>query len=225
MNNIVMSDVEKYGDASKEWSQCDHALNYLTLADQIPYKKDGEQVLIDFIPHSAKRILDLGTGDDRLIKLLKTKLLKLDEAIGLDISPTMINMAKDSFKENPLVKIKEHDLSYPLPKNLGRFDVIVSGFAIHHLPHERKLTLFKEVFEMINPGGMFCNYDHVASSTIELHKQFLARPVYKKEDQSNKLLDTEIQLKWLRDIWFTDVDCYWKWLEFALMIGVKPVLE
>lgn len=225
MNNIVMSDVEKYGDASKEWSQCDHALNYLTLADQIPYKKDGEQVLIDFIPHSAKRILDLGTGDGRLIKLLKTKLLKLDEAIGLDISPTMINMAKDSFKENPLVKIKEHDLSYPLPKNLGRFDVIVSGFAIHHLPHERKLTLFKEVFEMINPGGMFCNYDHVASSTIELHKQFLARTVYKKEDQSNKLLDTEIQLKWLRDIWFTDVDCYWKWLEFALMIGVKPVLE
>ncbi|HXS60837.1 MAG TPA: class I SAM-dependent methyltransferase [Candidatus Sulfopaludibacter sp.] len=220
-----MSDVEKYGDASKEWSQCDHALNYLTLADQIPYKKDGEQVLIDFIPHSAKRILDLGTGDGRLIKLLKTKLLKLDEAIGLDISPTMINMAKDSFKENPLVKIKEHDLSYPLPKNLGRFDVIVSGFAIHHLPHERKLTLFKEVFEMINPGGMFCNYDHVASSTIELHKQFLARTVYKKEDQSNKLLDTEIQLKWLRDIWFTDVDCYWKWLEFALMIGVKPVLE
>jgi tRNA (cmo5U34)-methyltransferase len=195
MNNIVMSDVEKYGDASKEWSQCDHALNYLTLADQIPYKKDGEQVLIDFIPHSAKRILDLGTGDGRLIKLLKTKLLKLDEAIGLDISPTMINMAKDSFKENPLVKIKEHDLSYPLPKNLGRFDVIVSGFAIHHLPHERKLTLFKEVFEMINPGGMLCNYDHVASSTIELHKQFLARTVYKKEDQSNKLLDTEIQLK------------------------------
>jgi tRNA (cmo5U34)-methyltransferase len=106
MNNIVMSDVEKYGDASKEWSQCDHALNYLTLADQIPYKKDGEQVLIDFIPHSAKRILDLGTGDGRLIKLLKTKLLKLDEAIGLDISPTMINMAKDSFKENPLVKIR-----------------------------------------------------------------------------------------------------------------------
>lgn len=225
MNNIVMSDFEKYSDASKEWSQCDHALNYLTLADQIPYKKDGEQVLIDFIPHSAKRILDLGTGDGRLIKLLKTKLLKLDEAIGLDISPTMINVAKDSFKENPLIKIKEHDLSYPLPKNLGRFDVIVSGFAIHHLPHERKLTLFKEVFEMINPGGMFCNYDHVASSTIELHKQFLARTVYKKEDQSNKLLDTEIQLKWLRDIGFTDVDCYWKWLEFALMIGIKPVVE
>jgi tRNA (cmo5U34)-methyltransferase len=217
-----MFDAEGYTDPSKEWSRCDHALNYLNLADQIPYKKEGEQVLIDFIPSSAKRILDLGTGDGRLIRLLKPKLLKLEEAIGLDISPTMLNMAKDSFKNDHLIKIKEHDLSYPLPKNLGNFDVIISGFAIHHLTHERKWTLYKEVFEMINPGGMFCNYDHVASSTIELHKQFLARTVYKKEDQSNKLLDTEIQLKWLREIGFTDVDCYWKWLEFALMMGVKP---
>ena len=146
----------------------------------------------------------------------------MEEAIGLDISPTMLNMARDSFKNDHLIKINEHDLSYPLPKTLGHFDVIISGFAIHHLTHERKWTLYKEVFEMINPGGMFCNYDHVASSTIELHKQFLARTVYKKEDQSNKLLETEIQLKWLREIGFTDVDCYWKWLEFALMMGVKP---
>ncbi len=217
-----MIDAERYTDPSKEWSQSDHALNYLNLADRIPYKKEGERVLIDFIPRSAKRILDLGTGDGRLIKLLKTKLLKLEEAIGLDISPTMLNMARDSFKNDHLIKIKEHDLSYPLPKKLGHFDLIISGFAIHHLTHERKWTLYKEVFEMINPGGMFCNYDHVASSTIELHKQFLARTVYKKEDQSNKLLDTDVQLKWLREIGFTDVDCYWKWLEFALMMGVKP---
>ena len=31
------------------------------------------------------------------------------------------------------------------------------------------------------------------------------------------------QLQWLRDIGFEDVDCGWKWLELALLVGVRPM--
>ena len=42
------------------------------------------------------------------------------------------------------------------------------------------------------------------------------------EGKSDKLLPMETQLNWLKEIGFVDVDCYWKRLEMALLIGYKP---
>ncbi len=39
---------------------------------------------------------------------------------------------------------------------------------------------------------------------------------------SDRLLDVETQLEWLREFGFDDVDCYWKRLEVALLIGLMP---
>ena len=74
---------------------------------------------------------------------------------------------------------------------------------------------------MLLPGGVFCNLEHVASPSERLHHEFLKSMdiAPENDDPSNKLLDMETQLRWWREIGFTDVDCHWKWRELALLAG------
>jgi len=201
------------------WTSSAHALDYLGRADSIPHRVEGEATLLEFIPSNTQRILDLGTGDGRLLALVKLNHPHAT-AVALDFSPTMLEAAGERFRGESSIEIITHDLETPLP-DLGNFDAIVSSFAIHHLAHERKRSLYAEIYQALNAGGVFCNLEHVASPTPELHEDFLKRIGYSSgtEDPSNQLLDVESQLAWLRKLGFVEVDCHWKWRELALLCG------
>jgi tRNA (cmo5U34)-methyltransferase len=205
------------------WSSAEHALWYLAKADGIPHRTEGEAVLLGEIPQDVKRILDVGTGDGRLLGLLKCDRPNV-ECVAIDFSPTMLEKVRTRFAEDPTVTVIEHNLDNFLP-DLGKFDAVVSSFAIHHVEDDRKRSLYTEIFNLLNPGGIFCNLEHVASATPALHQKFREALGIgdTPDDPSNKLLDVETQLRWFREIGFEDADCYWKWLELALLVGVKPV--
>jgi tRNA (cmo5U34)-methyltransferase len=205
-----------------EWRNVEHVLGYLARADRIPHRTEGEAVLLDFVPRSARRILDIGTGDGRTLALLLIDRADA-QAFGLDFSPAMLAAARARFDADERVQIVEHDIENALP-DLGSFDAVVSSFAIHHCADARKRALYGEVFDRLEPGGVFCNLEHVASPSVELHERFLRalNMTAGEEDPSNQLAPVHDQLRWLEDIGFEHVDCYWKWLELALLGGVKP---
>ena len=206
-----------------EWTNAEHALRYLAQADRIPHRSAGEAVLLDLVPHDVSRILDLGTGDGRLLALL---LIDRPDAHGvaLDFSPTMLAAARARVAGDSRVTIVEHNLDEPLP-DLGGFDAIVSSFAIHHCDDDRKRQLYAEVFSRLERAGVFWNLEHVAPPSAGAHEQYLRAlgMTAADEDPSNKLAPVDTQLAWLREVGFVDVDCYWNWLELALMGGVRPV--
>ncbi len=108
-----------------EYATAEHALKYLALADRIPHRTEGEAVLLEFIPQEVERILDLGTGDGRLLALLRID-RRNAEGIALDFSPTMLAAARERFRGDEKIQVVEHNLDNSLPE-LGRFDVIVSS--------------------------------------------------------------------------------------------------
>lgn len=204
-----------------EWQSAQHAAAYLERADRVPHRSAGEAVLLDEIPSSVTRVLDLGSGDGRLLDLV---LRARPAAVGvaLDFSSHMLDQLRRRFGSSSRVDVVSHNLEQPLPA-LGTFDAVVSSFAIHHLEHGRKRHLYAEIWGRLNPGGVFCNLEHVASASPYGHARFLDAmgTAPEEEDPSNKLLDLETQLQWLREIGFADVDCYWKWRELALLVGRK----
>jgi tRNA (cmo5U34)-methyltransferase len=208
--------------ATNLWTRTDHVLEYFNRADSIPHRTEGESALLEFIPQTTRRVLDLGTGDGRLLALVKREHPNT-EAVAIDFSPAMIEAAEKRFAGDSSVAVVAHNLDNPLP-DLGRFDAVISCFAIHHVVHERKRALYSEIHALLNAGGVFCNLEHVASPSPSLHEQFLRGIGFtlETEDPSNKLLDVETQLQWLREIGFVEVDCHWKWRELALLAGRRP---
>ena len=205
-----------------EWHSPERVSAYLERADQIPHRAAGQAALLEEIPADIRRVLDLGSGDGRLLEFV---LRERPHATGvaLDFSPLMLDQLHTRFGPMSRAEIVHHNLEFPLPP-LGTFDAVVSSFAIHHLVHERTRRLYEEIWELLDDGGVFCNLEHVASASPYAHERFLHAMgiTAGEEDPSNRLLDVHTQLEWLREIGFADVDCYWKWRELALLIGRKP---
>jgi ubiquinone/menaquinone biosynthesis C-methylase UbiE len=214
----------------------------------IPDRKRQLEVMLRvlrFAPRPPARVLDLGAGDGIL---LATVLEAFPEATGVavDFSPLMLEQARARLAPfGPRARMVEADLGTPAWGQAapGPFDAVVSGFAIHHLPDERKRALYQEVHDLLPEGGTFLNAEHVASPsplveqlfddamtehlfqrrrergeevTLEqVRREFLERP----DRAANILAPVEEQCAWLRAIGFRDVDCFWKYFELAIFGG------
>jgi tRNA (cmo5U34)-methyltransferase len=208
------------GTSGREWHEEARVARYGAMTVGAAWWDASERALIENLPDRVGRVLDIGTGDGRLIRLVRSVHPRA-AAVGLDFSPPMLAAAERRFAgASPAVELVVHDLAQPLP-DLGTFDLIVSGLAIHHLDDRRKRALYAEVHERLETGGQFLNLEHVASATPRLHAAFLDAigEAPDDEDPSDRLVDVCDQVGWLRELGFDDADCHWKWRELALFGG------
>ncbi|MDA1204782.1 MAG: class I SAM-dependent methyltransferase [Cyanobacteria bacterium] len=198
--------------------------------------------------NAPKRILDLGCGNGVLGCYLLSRFPSAS-CLFVDFSDPMLDAARQSTGSLPQATVEKADFGsthwIEVLKAHGAFDIVVSGFAIHHQPDVRKKELYGEIFAVLAAGGVFLNLEHVASATeageelfddyfvdhlYEFHaktnpnanRHAIADEYYKRPDkQENILAPVEVQCQWLRQIGFADVDCFFKVFELAMFGGRK----
>jgi len=194
-----------------------------------------------------KTFLDLGCGGG-FMGYYVFEMFPAAKGVFMDVSNEMIKKAEakaNSFQAEFFVgDLSQADWIKPLPEN-AKFDLVISGYAIHHIENDEKKRLYRQIYNLLNPNGIFLNLEHVLSPTDDLEKLFRnlfddrmvdyhrhigdEKPkeeiIEKYHDPNhaalNKLELVEEQCKWLREIGFKQVDCYMKIFELALFGGVK----
>jgi tRNA (cmo5U34)-methyltransferase len=220
------------------------------LREALPMHHPQIEIMIRLIATArtpVARFLDLGCGDGILGAALLER-FPLAHGVFADASDDVLQIARTKLQPySPQLAFLTLDLGGETWQNTvapyGPFDVVVSGYAIHHLPDRDKRRVYRAIHALLRPGGRFINIEYVAAPSVAGEDMFMAylidhayaaAPQYGSmmtqtqvtgavEDLMHRPDDrpalVEEQCAWLRALGFADVDCYFKLFGFAVFGG------
>ena len=237
------------------WREDGTVSNYLdTTRQAIPLAAEQIDAVLRVISafgRPTRTLLDVGAGDGVAAAAVAQR-FAVDRITLVDFSLPMLKRAVNRFEGGPhLVDLIDADLHETawldeLPNDIPAYDLVVSRYAIHHLPEARKQQLYAEIFERTAPGGLFFNIEHVSSvspvysgifddliiegmvATSEPGQDLAqATAAYhaRWDAEANILAPADVQCGWLRDTGFVDVDVVMKVFELAVIVARRPGLD
>ena len=119
-----------------------------------------------------QRVLDIGCGTGELL-LTITRRLKSNRIFGIDVSPNMIEIARQKtlLEDYGQVRLILGNCC-SLPYKANCFDVVFSNIMFHHLDVEEKLQTVKETYRILKPGGNYISAEFGSRARIWLQKRF-----------------------------------------------------
>ncbi len=175
-------------------------------------------------------ILDLGAGTGLFSALIAHQLPTATFHL-VDLLEPMLDKARERFAaESSRFSMEAADLRQFVTER--KWNAVISGLAIHHLPDESKRRIYENIATWLEPGGVFVNAEQVLGPTVDLEERYeriwqaqvragggneesLARSMARMEFDLCATVDD--QLGWLRSAGFHQVDCTFKSWRFAVL--------
>ncbi|HTY79203.1 MAG TPA: methyltransferase domain-containing protein [Gemmatimonadales bacterium] len=158
--------------------------------------------------------------------------------VGVETAAPMLEAARQRFRSQidaGVVQIMDLDLRTGFPQVSA--SLILSVLTIQFTPMEHRLRILEDVHTSLKPGGAFIFVEKVIGTTAQLDRAFVdlyyafkQASGYTREEIERKRLSLEgvlvpVTARWneelLKTVGFTQIDCFWRWMNFAGWIAVK----
>jgi tRNA (cmo5U34)-methyltransferase len=206
------------------------------------------QLICDLFPFptdATVTILDVGAGYGPVSEFILDRYPNAT-CIAQDGSEPMLNRARKRLAGyGARFKAYQSDLFDPywVPKPFAPFDAAVSSSCLHNLRDFKRIgEIYRDIRELLKPGGLFLNLDLLNAPTSELQQRYIAVAAARHQregrasDDVGSMVrraerppseigagpfpaDLEQHLAALKAAGFNQVDCLWKDLQRALYGG------
>ncbi len=155
---------------------------------------------------------------------------------GFDVSESMLDEARERFKDQENAVIAHRDLKDGLDVQ-EKASVIFSVLTIQFTPIEYRMQIIKSLYDQLEDGGALIIVEKVLGESAELDVMFRekyhalkGKNGYSKDDIDRKRLALSgvlvpITAKWnesmMRSAGFSQIDCFWRWMNFAGWVAIK----
>jgi tRNA (cmo5U34)-methyltransferase len=179
-------------------------------------------------------ILDIGAGTGLLSALILQKFPAARMTL-MDIAENMLEIAKQRFAGSGNIRYVVSD--YSTGDLAGPYDLVCSALSIHHLATEDKRLLFGKIFSALKPGGIFVNADQADGETPYFRERYLEywngflregplnteehAEILRRRDTLDRNEKLSVQLGWLRECGFADVDVVYRNRTFIVTVARK----
>ena len=193
----------------------------------------GTAVELVKINNEKGKILDLGAGTGLLTKLVIKKYPNAKYTL-VDIAGEMLAIAKERFETLDNISFNVED--YRVGISGGKYEAIISSLSIHHLDSYEKRNLYKNIFNMVEEGGVFINADQVKGEDCESEEivkeyqlSYIENCSLLREEKDDtygrikldKMDKMSVQINMLKEAGFKSVDIYYKYYNYVVFRARK----
>lgn len=183
-------------------------------------------------------ILDLGCSRGEAIAKLVDRFGAHNRFVGVEVSEAMLDASRQRFKgltEIGVVDIRNIDLRTDYPA--VNASVTLCVLTLQFTPIEYRLRILNDIYQNTVNGGALIIVEKIIGASakldaqmVELYYDMKSSNGYSQEQIQRKRLSLEgvlvpVTAKWneemLKISGFKEVDCFWRWMNFAGWIAVK----